>query len=71
MNPPDVDEFITEARITGIPGIYRESRIHALNQKEIANSLCEKNQKTISRFKFNYLSYWWGELVLLLIVKEK
>lgn len=36
VNPPDVDEFIDIARITGIPGIYRESRIHALNQKENA-----------------------------------
>ena len=36
VNPPDVDEFIVEARITGIPGIYRESRIHALNQKEVS-----------------------------------
>ena len=36
VNPPDVDEFNIKARITGIPGIYRESRIHALNQKEIA-----------------------------------
>ena len=36
VNPPDVDEFITEARLTGMPEIYRESRIHALNQKEIA-----------------------------------
>lgn len=36
VNPPDVDEFIIEARITGIPEIYRESRIHALNQKEVA-----------------------------------
>lgn len=36
VNPPDVDEFKMEARITGIPEIYRESRIHALNQKEIA-----------------------------------
>ncbi len=36
VNPPDVDEFKIEARITGIPGLYRESRIHALNQKEIA-----------------------------------
>lgn len=36
VNPPDVDEFIDEARMTGIKGIYRESRIHALNQKEIA-----------------------------------
>ena len=36
VNPPDVDEFIDEARITGLKGVYRESRIHALNQKEIA-----------------------------------
>lgn len=36
VNPPDVDEFKLEARITGLPEIYRESRIHALNQKEIA-----------------------------------
>lgn len=35
VNPPDVDEFKIESRITGIPSIYRESRIHALNQKEI------------------------------------
>lgn len=35
VNPPDVDEFQDLARITGLKGIYRESRIHALNQKEI------------------------------------
>lgn len=35
VNPPDVDEFCDEARVTGLKGIYRESRIHALNQKEI------------------------------------
>lgn len=42
VNPPDVDEFKIEARITGIPGIYRESRVHALNQKEIANRYAKK-----------------------------
>ena len=42
VNPPDVDEFNIEARITGIPGIFRESRIHALNQKEIAIRYAEK-----------------------------
>lgn len=36
VNPPDVDEFIIVARITGLPEIYRQSRIHALNQKEVA-----------------------------------
>jgi len=35
VNPPDVDEFSDIARVTGLKGIYRESRIHALNQKEI------------------------------------
>lgn len=35
VNPPDVDELIDEARMTGLRGVYRESRIHALNQKEI------------------------------------
>lgn len=35
VNPPDVDEFCDEARVTGLKGVYRESRIHALNQKEI------------------------------------
>lgn len=36
VNPPDVDEFIVEARLTGVPSIYRESRLHALNHKEVA-----------------------------------
>lgn len=36
VNPPDVDEFEAYARLTGIKGVYRESRIHVLNQKEVA-----------------------------------
>ncbi|MFV0466228.1 MAG: butyrate kinase [Lachnospiraceae bacterium] len=36
VNPPDVDEFEDLARVTGLKGIYRESRIHVLNQKEVA-----------------------------------
>ena len=40
VNPPDVDEFCDEARVTGLRGIYRESHIHALNQKEIALRFC-------------------------------
>ena len=35
VNPPDTDEFQDLARVTGLKGIYRESKIHALNQKEI------------------------------------
>ncbi|WP_339247202.1 butyrate kinase [Paenibacillus sp. FSL R10-2796] len=36
VNPPDVDEYEELARFTGIRGIYRESRVHVLNQKEVA-----------------------------------
>lgn len=36
VNPPDVDEFEDIARISGIKGIYRESHVHVLNQKEVA-----------------------------------
>ena len=42
VNPPDVDEFTDEARMTGWKGIYRESRIHALNQKEIGIRYAQK-----------------------------
>lgn len=36
VNPPDVDEFQDLARVTGLKDIYRESRVHVLNQKEVA-----------------------------------
>jgi len=36
VDPPDVDEFEVIARITGFADIFRESRCHSLNQKEIA-----------------------------------
>ena len=42
VNPPDVDEFSDVARVTGIKGIYRESHVHALNQKEIAMRYCSE-----------------------------
>ncbi len=36
VNPPDTDELIPVARMTGIKGIYRNVHLHALNQKETA-----------------------------------
>jgi butyrate kinase len=36
VNPNDIDEFTDLARLTGVKGIYRVSRGHPLNQKEIA-----------------------------------
>jgi butyrate kinase len=41
VNPPDVDEFDELSRISGVNGIYRESHLHALNQKEIARRFCQ------------------------------
>lgn len=40
VDPPDVDEFQDISRVSGIKGIYRESHLHALNQKEIAKRFC-------------------------------
>lgn len=36
VNPPDVDEFDEVARVTGLIDVVRESRLHALNHKEVA-----------------------------------
>jgi butyrate kinase len=35
VNPPDVDEFQPVARISGFADVFRESRGHPLNQKEV------------------------------------
>lgn len=40
VNPPDTDEFQDLARITGIKGVYRDSHVHCLNQKEVARRYC-------------------------------
>ncbi len=36
VDPPDTDELMDEARVTGLKDLYRESRSHALNQKAVA-----------------------------------
>ncbi|MCR5731441.1 MAG: butyrate kinase [Sphaerochaetaceae bacterium] len=43
VNPTNVDEFIPEARVTGIKGLYRRAQTHALNQKATARMHAEKN----------------------------
>jgi len=40
VNPESVDEFCEVARVTGVKGVYRQSHIHALNQKENAYRFC-------------------------------
>jgi butyrate kinase len=51
VNPPDVDEFEEIARITGLYGVYRESKVHALNQKEVALRYCNTNNKKYENSK--------------------
>ncbi len=46
VNPPDVDEFQPVARVTGLSDVFRESRIHALNQKEIGIRYAAETGKT-------------------------
>ena len=36
VNPMPTDELCDEARMTGIPGIYRAAKSHPLNQKQVA-----------------------------------
>lgn len=48
VNPPDVDEFDLVARVCGISNIARESRIHALNQKEIGIRIAAELGKNYS-----------------------
>ena len=46
VNPPDVDELQDVARITGVRGIYRQSRFHALNHKEVGHRAAAALGKT-------------------------
>jgi butyrate kinase len=46
VDPPDTDEFDEVARVSGIRDIPRESRAHALNQKEAARRAARDLGKT-------------------------
>jgi butyrate kinase len=52
VNPPDTDEFEEIARVSGVKGLYRESRIHALNQKEAALRYCKQAGKDYAASRF-------------------
>lgn len=43
VDSPKTDEFCDLARITGVPGIYRTSSVHALNLKGTVRMHCKKN----------------------------
>ena len=46
IDHPDSDEFWDLARVTGLPGVYRQSKIHVLNQKEAARRAAKALGKT-------------------------
>lgn len=52
VNPPDCDEFEDLSRISGIKGIYRESHVHVLNQKEVAIRAAKKLGKAYEECNF-------------------
>ena len=43
VDSPKTDEFIDEARMTGIAGLYRESSLHTLNLKGTARLFCKEH----------------------------
>lgn len=52
VNPITTDEFIDEARISGVPGIVRKSRSHALNIKYCARKAASEIGIDIADTKF-------------------
>ena len=48
VNPSSVDEFIPEARVTGLQEMFRTSRGHPLNQKEVASRYAQDQGKQYS-----------------------
>ena len=52
IDPPDSDEFTDLAHVTGIKGLYRESRVHVLNQKEVAQRYAKELGKPYNECNF-------------------
>jgi len=41
VDPPTINELIPEAKISGVPGIERQSRVHALNLRYVARKVAQ------------------------------
>lgn len=52
VDPVCVDEFIPEARISGLPELERKSLLHALNIKAVARKVASQLQKDLSQLHF-------------------
>lgn len=52
VDPVTVDNFIPEARISGLPEIVRKCRSHALNIKSVAREVCSLLSKNLESCNF-------------------
>ncbi len=52
VDPVTTDNMWEKARISGIPGIERECRVHALNIKAVARKIAEKNGQDFYKANF-------------------
>ena len=52
IDPVTIDELEDVARISGVPGIERKSRAHALNIKATARKICDQNNWNIENNNF-------------------
>lgn len=52
VDPITVDELSPYARLTGVPGILRQSRLHTLNQKAVARIVAEEAGKAYEEMNY-------------------
>jgi len=47
VDPPTVSEMLPEARVSGVPGLERQSRVHALNLRYVARKVAKELGKPL------------------------
>ncbi len=52
VDPVTTDEFEAPSRISGVPGVHRRSRSHALSIKAVAGKAAAKTGQTMAKTKF-------------------
>ncbi|MGQ9706422.1 MAG: butyrate kinase [bacterium] len=67
-DPVSVDEFIDEARLSGIPEIPRKSLLHALNIRAVSKKYCE--EKKIAFNKLNAIVIHLGSGISVAAIRD-
>jgi butyrate kinase len=67
-DPVSVDEFIDEARLSGLPEIPRKSLLHALNIRAVSKRYCE--EKKITFDKLNAVVIHLGSGISVAAIRE-